>query len=182
MQSFVWSSRSVGWSYLGFPGDENVLTPDMDILAEGGAVFECAHATANHCHPTLQTLTSGLYSHQYTDISEVIAEERLQGEPLPTGVETARDRTVLRQQYVTSASENSRTLPPMLSEVGCTSHQSGKWWEQIYAHGGLSEGMTGSWSWKDAADLGDQWFFTFMGGQGMDIGRETMAPVTDFIK
>lgn len=42
--------------------------------------------------------------------------------------------------------------------------------------------MTKSWKWEDAVDLGDKWFFTFMGGQGMDIGRKTMDPVTDFIE
>ncbi|MEM9837659.1 MAG: sulfatase-like hydrolase/transferase [Pseudomonadota bacterium] len=172
----------LGWPYLGFLGDDNVMTPNMDIIGNGGAVFERGHATANHCRPTLQTLISGLYPHQYTDRARAIADRRMNDEPLPEGVDTDRERAVLRQQYETSAIEEFQTLPRVLANAGYTSHQSGKWWEQSYAHGGFTDGMTSSWSWEDAAGLGDRWFFTFMGGQGMDIGRETMEPVTDFIE
>ncbi|MEO0366464.1 MAG: sulfatase-like hydrolase/transferase, partial [Pseudomonadota bacterium] len=89
---------------------------------------------------------------------------------------------MLRQQYHTSAIEQFDTLPRVLAEQGYVSHQSGKWWEQSWAHGGFTAGMTDSWKWSDAEDLGDRWFFTFMGGRGNEIGRETMAPVTDFIR
>ncbi|NRA30111.1 MAG: sulfatase-like hydrolase/transferase [Parvularculaceae bacterium] len=172
----------LGWPYLGFLGDENVVTPNMDIIGRGGAVFERGHATSNHCRPTLQTLITGLYPHQYEERAESIADQRMSSLPVPEGVDTEAERGILRQQYRTSAIEEFATLPRLLAEKGYTSHQSGKWWEQSYEHGGFTHGMTGSWNWQDAAGLGDQWFFTFMGGQGMDIGRETMAPVTDFIE
>ena len=42
--------------------------------------------------------------------------------------------------------------------------------------------MTQTWEWQDAVDLGDRWFFTFMGGQGNEIGRSTMEPVESFIR
>ena len=57
-----------------------------------------------------------------------------------------------------------------------------KWWEQSYAHGGFTEGMTQAWEWSDAAELGDRWFFTFMGGRGNEIGRTTMEPVEAFVR
>lgn len=171
----------LGWPYLGFLGDENVITPNMDIIGNGGAVFEVGHATSNFCRPTLQSLITGLYPVQYEQRARSIADRRI-SEPLPDGVDTDDERGILRQQYETSAIEEFATLPRLLADKGYASHQSGKWWEQSYEHGGFTHGMTEAWTWEDAAGLGDKWFFTFMGGQGMDIGRETMEPVTSFIE
>ncbi|MDJ0641915.1 MAG: sulfatase-like hydrolase/transferase [Erythrobacter sp.] len=171
----------LGWPYLGFLGDENVITPNMDILGNGGAVFEIGHSTSNHCRPTLQSLITGLYPVQYEQRAIEIADRRMADDELPAVVDTEQERRVLHRQYETGAIEEFPTLPRVLSEHGYVSHQSGKWWEQSFRHGGFTHGMTGSWQWEDAADLGDKWFFTFMGGQGMDIGRNTMKPVTDFI-
>ncbi|MEO1662705.1 MAG: sulfatase-like hydrolase/transferase [Pseudomonadota bacterium] len=172
----------LGWPYLGFLGDENVMTPNMDILGNGGAVFEIGHSTSNHCRPTLQSLITGLYPVQYEDRANEIAEAKLQSTALPTGVETDLERTILRRQYETSAIAQFQTLPRVLAEAGYVSHQSGKWWEQSYAHGGFTHGMTETWEWSDAAELGDRWFFTFMGGRGNEIGRNTMEPVESFIR
>jgi len=172
----------LGWPYLGFLGDENVITPNMDILGNGGAVFEIGHSSSNHCRPTLQSLITGYYPVQYNQQATAIADRRMSEEPLPEAADTVFERNVLHRQYETSAIEEFATLPRVLSEKGYVSHQSGKWWEQSYEHGGFTHGMTGSWSWQNAAELGDNWFFTFMGGQGMEIGRSTMEPVTDFIE
>ena len=172
----------LGWPYLGFLGDENVITPNMDILGNGGAVFEIGHSSSNHCRPTLQSLITGFYPVQYDQRAMAIADRNMTELALPEGVDTDRERSVLRRQYETSAIEEFATLPRILAERGYASHQSGKWWEQSFEHGGFTHGMTGTWSWEQAAELGDNWFFTFMGGQGMEIGRTTMEPVTDFIE
>ncbi len=172
----------LGWPYLGFLGDDNVITPNMDIIGEGGAVFEVGHATSNFCRPTLQSLITGLYPVQYEQRATAIAEHAMAANTLPEGVDTPRERDILHRQYETSAIEQFDTLPRILATEGYVSHQSGKWWEQSYAHGGFTHGMTGTWDWSDAVELGDRWFFTFMGGQGQRIGRETMAPVTEFIE
>lgn len=172
----------LGWPYLGFLGDENVITPNMDIIGNGGALFEVGHSTSNHCRPTLQTLITGLYPVQYETQANAIAEKAMQDTPLPEGVETAQEKNILRRQYETSAIEQFATLPRILADAGYVSHQSGKWWEQSFAHGGFTHGMTETWDWSDAADLGDRWFFTFMGGRGNEIGRKTMEPVETFIR
>ena len=171
----------LGWPYLGFLGDNNVITPNMDLLGRGGAVFEVAHATSNFCRPTLQSLITGLYPVQYEQRASAIAEHALAQQPLPENVNTPLERRMLRQQYETAAIEQFETLPRLLSDRGYASHQSGKWWEQSWRHGGFTAGMTEAWEWSEAAELGDRWFFTFMGGRGNEIGRETMAPVTEFI-
>ena len=172
----------LGWPYLGFLGDDNVITPNMDIIGNGGAVFEVGHATSNFCRPTLQSLITGLYPVQYEDRANEIAETTMQSTPLPEDVDTELEKNILRRQYETSAIEQFETLPRILAKAGYVSHQSGKWWEQSYAHGGFTHGMTQTWEWQDAVDLGDRWFFTFMGGQGNEIGRSTMEPVESFIR
>ena len=172
----------LGWPYLGFLGDENVITPNMDIVGTGGAVFEVGHATSNFCRPTLQSLITGLYPVQYENQMMSIADETIASSGTPAEVDTDRERNMFRQQIETSAIEQMTTLPRLLAKKGYASHQSGKWWEQSYAHGGFTHGMTDSWEWTDATELGDRWFFTFMGGQGQRIGRETMEPVTSFIE
>ena len=172
----------LGWPYLGFLGDRNVITPNMDILGEGGVVFETSHSTSNHCRPTLQSLITGLYPVQYEQRAHRIAENDLQTMAVPAQINTPRERDLLLRQLETEAIEQFETLPRLLAEQGYVSHQSGKWWEQSYAHGGFTHGMTESWDWQDAANLGDRWFFTFMGGRGNKIGRETMEPVTNFIR
>ena len=170
----------LGWPYLGFLGDDNVITPNMDIIGNGGALFELGHSTSNHCRPTLQSLITGLYPVQYETQANAIAEAEMGRTPLPDGVDTDLEKSILKRQYETSAIEQFATLPRILAEAGYVSHQSGKWWEQSYAHGGFTHGMTETWQWSDAAELGDRWFFTFMGGRGN--GRTTMAPVESFIE
>ena len=172
----------LGWPYLGFLGDENVITPNMDIIGNGGALFELGHSTSNHCRPTLQSLITGLYPVQYEAEANAIANAKMQSTPVPAGVDTDFERTILQRQYETAAIEQFKTLPRLLADEGYVSHQSGKWWEQSYAHGGFTHGMTETWDWSDAADLGDRWFFTFMGGRGNEIGRNTMEPVETFIR
>lgn len=172
----------LGWPYLGFLGDDNVLTPNMDIIGNGGALFEVGHSTSNHCRPTLQSLITGLYPVQYESEANAIAETAMQRTPLPAGVDTDFEKSILRRQYETTAIEQFETLPRILAQAGYVSHQSGKWWEQSYAHGGFTHGMTETWHWSDAADLGDRWFFTFMGGRGNEIGRNTMEPVETFVR
>ncbi|MEO1158380.1 MAG: sulfatase-like hydrolase/transferase, partial [Pseudomonadota bacterium] len=172
----------LGWPYLGFLGDENVITPNMDIIGNGGALFELGHSTSNHCRPTLQSLITGLYPVQYETEASAIADAKMQSTPVPDGVDTDFERTILQRQYETAAIEQFKTLPRLLADAGYVSHQSGKWWEQSYAHGGFTHGMTETWDWSDAADLGDRWFFTFMGGRGNEIGRNTMEPVETFIR
>lgn len=172
----------LGWPYIGFLGDTNVLTPNLDIIGNGGAVFELGHTTSNHCRPTLQSLITGLYPVQYERRAKMFANEAIEREAIPENVTTDREKRLFRRQVETSAISQFVTLPRVLSKAGYVSHQSGKWWEQSYAHAGFTDGMTDSWSWRDAVDLGDRWFFTFMGGNGNRIGRETMKPVVKFIQ
>jgi len=58
------------------------------------------------------------------------------------------------------------TLPRVLAGEGYVSLQTGKWWQGDYLRGGFTEGMT-----KGGRH----------GDEGLDIGRKTMKPITDFV-
>ena len=62
--------------------------------------------------------------------------------------------------------QESPILPRILGEQGYVSLQTGKWWMGPYQTGGFTEGMT-----KGGRH----------GDEGLDIGRKTLAPLTDFI-
>ncbi|MDP5019636.1 MAG: sulfatase-like hydrolase/transferase, partial [Opitutales bacterium] len=62
--------------------------------------------------------------------------------------------------------QESPILPRLLGEQGYVSLQTGKWWMGPYQTGGFTEGMT-----KGGRH----------GDEGLDIGRKTLAPLTDFI-
>jgi uncharacterized sulfatase len=168
-----------GYPYFGFNGDENVVTPHMDALAESGVVFSLAHATSNYCRPSLQTFITGLHPVQYDQRLAELEAERLAQDAAYQSAEP-REQAARRQALNTSLMSEFETLPRLLGERGYVSFQGGKWWEQSYETGGFTHGMSEGWSWEEMADEG--WFFRFMGGQGMGLGRTTMAPVTDFIE
>ena len=58
-----------GYPYFGFMGDEHVVTPSMDALAEGGVTFSHTHVTAPYCRPSLRTLATGLHPVDYQNAS-----------------------------------------------------------------------------------------------------------------
>lgn len=67
---------------------------------------------------------------------------------------------------MTALWEKSPHIPRLLEPKGYVSLQTGKWWLGDYRRGGFTEGMT-----KGGRH----------GDDGLDIGRKTLAPVTDFI-
>jgi len=67
--------------------------------------------------------------------------------------------------------EKFDTLPELLAEQGYLSHQSGKWWEGNYKHGGFTHGMTRGFPEKGGR----------AGDDGLKIGREGLAPCKKFI-
>jgi uncharacterized sulfatase len=67
--------------------------------------------------------------------------------------------------------EEVPTLPRLLQSQGYLSFQSGKWWQNHYSRGGFTHGMT----------LGDEAHGGRHGDAGLEIGRRTMKPITDFL-
>ncbi len=73
------------------------------------------------------------------------------------------DRTTLANRLL----QNPLLLPKALSDAGYLTMQTGKLWNMSYQQAGFTDGMTGPKSRH--------------GGEGLDIGRKGMKPITDFI-
>ena len=167
-----------GYPYFGFMGDENVVTPSMDALAEGGFTFTQAHSTAPYCRPSLLTLITGLHPVRYVQRQNRILERKRGEDPEYAFLDDAGRRLWERVEQA-AAMRDFDTLPKLLAERGYVSWQGGKWWEHDYRNGHFSEGMTAGWD-LDAFDT-NGFFLEMMGADGTELGRTTMAPLFDFI-
>ncbi|MEE2940587.1 MAG: sulfatase-like hydrolase/transferase [Planctomycetota bacterium] len=140
------------WGDFGFMGSEDVRTPHLDALAAESRVFPRGYVPTALCRASLATLITGLHPH----------EHKLTGNDPPRGVERAR-----MLEHI----EAVETVADHLGAAGYRSLQTGKWWEGNCACGGFTEGMT----------HGDPSRGGRHGDEGLRIGRDGMAPATDFI-
>lgn len=110
-----------GYPHYGFMGSQDVRTPNLDSLAESGAVFTHAHNTGSSCRPSLLTLLTGIHPYRWG-----------------AHLESRRMRSRRRSAEAIAQIE---TLPRLLATRGYASFQSGKYWEGTYEAGGFSSGM-----------------------------------------
>jgi uncharacterized sulfatase len=155
-------SDDQGWTDYGFMGHPQIKTPNLDKLAAESLLFRNAYVPCSLCRPSLVTMLSGLYPHQHRITSN--------DPPLPQGKKgekANKDPTFLaqRQQMIDNI-DRIGTLPKWLGELGYGSFQTGKWWEGDFRRGGFTEGMSQGGRHGDA---------------GLTIGRDGIAPMTDFI-
>ncbi|QDV42358.1 Arylsulfatase [Stieleria neptunia] len=157
-------SDDQGYTDYGFMGHGKIETPNLDKLARESALFRRGYVPTALCRPSLMTLVSGLYSHQNKTTGNDPArtpQNKAHAE------NTGKDARALLLEHI----DRTGALPQWLAEKGYVSFQSGKWWEGSFRRGGFTEGMT-----KGYPNPGGR-----HGDAGLKIGRETMAPVTDFI-
>ena len=140
------------WSDYGFLGSSPVATPNLDRLAASGLVYSHGYVAAPLCRPSLATLATGLHPHQHG----------ITGNDPPRGT----DRMEMLARI-----DACETLPELLREADYRSMQTGKWWEGAATRGGFDEGMT----------HGDPRRGGRHGDLGLKIGREGLAPATEFI-
>ena len=167
-----------GAPYFGFMGDKNVVTPNMDLLANGGVTFTQGHATANHCRPSLRTLITGLHPIQYKKRLMDIMERRQKADK-DYALMDQTERSMWRFVNEASAMQEFETLPKLLAKRGYASWQGGKWWENSFKNAHFDEGMTKGWDMELFNK--EEFFFETMGAEGIELGRTTMEPVKDFI-
>jgi uncharacterized sulfatase len=156
-----------GWRDYGFMGHPHVRTPRIDRLAAESVTYRQGHVPSSLCSPSLASILTGLYPHQHKVTSN--------DPPLPagkTGTAATRDPAFRTgREAIIANFDRVPTLPRLLADRGYASFQAGKWWGGHYKHGGFTEGMS-----HGDPDRGGR-----HGDQGLDIGRKTMTPVTDFI-
>jgi uncharacterized sulfatase len=155
-------SDDQAWGDYGFMGHEAIRTPHLDRLAKQSVVFRRGYVPTALCRPSLMTLATG----QYTHCHGVTGND-------PSPIYAARDSALYAQRRATLISyiEKFDTLPELLAGRGYLSHQSGKWWEGRFSHGGFTHGMT-----RGFPEPGGR-----HGDDGLKIGREGMEPVTKFV-
>lgn len=155
-------SDDQAWTDYGFMGHKIIKTPHLDKLASQSVLFRRGYVPTALCRPSLMTLATGHYAHSHG----VTGND-------PSRLRTKRNSpeyTKQRAQLI-SYIEKLDTLPELLGEQGYLSHQSGKWWEGNFKHGGFTHGMTRGFP-QPGGRHGDD---------GLKIGREGMKPISDFV-
>ncbi len=140
-------SDDQAWTDFGFMGHEVIRTPRLDRLAAESATFRHGYVPTSLCRASLATLITGLYPHQH----RICCNDPPDGQP---------------RSSMLSFIEESPTIPRLLAELGYASLQTGKFWEEHFAKGGFTQGMTTHGR---------------HGEDGLAIGRQTMQPLVDFI-
>ena len=148
-------SDDQGYGDYGFTGHPVIQTPHLDRLAERSLVFERGYVASPLCRPSLASIATGLHAHQHGVLANDVDPRKRAESNVP----------------VVRAFQSHPSLMTVLGEAGYRTHQSGKWWEGSFADGGFSHGMTHG----DPARRGRH------GDEGLKIGRQGLAPITEFI-
>ncbi len=146
-----------GWPYYGFMGSGVVKTPRLDRLAASGTVFPYAYNTASRCLPSLRSMLTGLYPHQFQlRAGQIRRQLRANGRSVDHPIRFMA------------------TLPRLLEHAGYATFQAGKLWDGVYANSGFGAGMTATEG--EAATR-------FTGNRaGLELGRKDLAPVFSFLE
>ncbi len=162
-------SDDQAWTDYGFMGSKIIQTPNIDRLAAESRTFLHGYDTNSLCSPSLASILTGRHVHRHgvtgNDPPTAVIKAVPGAKKAAGGKQKGADFTDGRAQLV-KLFEQSPQLPRLLAERGYVSLQTGKWWMGDYTHGGFTEGMT-----KGSRH----------GDEGLDIGRKTLAPLTDFI-
>ncbi len=172
------------WSDFGFMGNERVHTPNLDRLASQSAQFPNGYLPTSVCRPSLVTLLTGLYPHQH-------GVHFNHGPPGNSGYN--RMSSVAEYEETRNREfeliKKVPTLPQILrDQLNYRSLQTGKFWEGHWRNGGFTEGMTTftappeeqTYGGIRKLKSGDR-VAHGNGDWGLQIGRETMRPIKDFI-
>jgi len=159
------------WFDYGFMGSKAVSTPHLDKLAAESRLFPRGYVTNSLCGPSLASMLTGRHVHRHG----LTGNDPFIPAGAPSGAKGAAKGAAAKQKSAAFLQGRARmierfqqspNLPRLLGEQGYVSLQTGKWWMGPYQTGGFTEGMT-----KGGRH----------GDEGLDIGRKTLAPLTDFI-
>lgn len=155
-------SDDQAWTDYGFMGHPQIQTPNLDRLASESVVFRRGYVPTALCRPSLLTLATGQYAHKHGVTGN---------DPSPKYAKPNSETYSARRAQLISYLDRFDTLPELLAERGYLSHQSGKWWEGSFEHGGFTHGMTRGFP-KPGGRHGDD---------GLKIGRQGMEPIQEFV-
>ena len=155
-------SDDQSWTDYGFMGHPKIKTPHLDKLNKESVVFERGYVPTALCRPSLVTLATGQYAHKHMITGN---------DPSPKTYSRDKDIYNQKRAQLISYLDKFDTLPKLLGEKGYLSHQSGKWWEGNFKHGGFTHGMTRGFP-QPGGRHGDD---------GLKIGRTGLQPIEEFV-
>jgi arylsulfatase A-like enzyme len=155
-------SDDQSWTDYGFNGHPDIRTPHLDALAKESVVFPRGYVPTALCRPSLMTLITGRYASQHGVTGN---------DPSPKYAARNSELYYQRRAALIANIDRFDTVPELLGMQGYLSHQSGKWWEGNFTHGGFTHGMTRGFP-QPGGRHGDD---------GLNIGRNGMEPVTSFV-
>ena len=156
-------SDDQAWTDYGFMGHPQIKTPRLDKLAKESVLFERGYVPTALCRPSLVTLANGRYAHKHG----VTGNDPSPKNYPPKDGENYKQKRAQLISYL----DRFETLPNLLGQQGYLSHQSGKWWEGNFEHGGFTHGMTRGFP-QPGGRHGDD---------GLKIGRDGLKPIEDFV-
>jgi len=149
------------WSDYGFMDHPFIETPNLDRLARQSALFRHGYVPTALCRASLMTLITGRYAFEHHTCGN---------DPLASKSDGPSVRE--RKQKVIDNLDRFESIPKVLGRLGYLSHQSGKWWDGHFSHGGFTHGMTLGLGNTPRGRHGDL---------GLTIGRKGMRPIEDFL-
>ena len=155
-------SDDQSWTDYSFMGHPDIKTPHIDKLAGQSALFRRGYVPTALCRPSLATLLTGHYASTHGVTGN---------DPSPKYAQRNSKLYNERRAQLITYIEKFDTVPGLLGEQGYLSHQSGKFWEGSYQHGGFTHGMTRGFPEKGGRH----------GDDGLKIGRQGMKDISDFI-
>ncbi|MEC8779149.1 MAG: sulfatase-like hydrolase/transferase, partial [Verrucomicrobiota bacterium] len=155
-------SDDQAWTDYGFMGHPQIKTPHLDKLSRESVLFERGYVPTALCRPSLATLVNGQYAHKHGITGN---------DPSPKTYPREKEVYNQKRAQLISYLDKFETLPNLLGEKGYLSHQSGKWWEGNFKHGGFTHGMTRGFPEKGGRH----------GDDGLKIGRSGLQPIEEFV-
>ena len=153
-------SDDQSWTDYGFMGHPQIKTPHLDKLANESVLFERGYVPTALCRPSLVTLINGQYAHKHGVTGNDPSPKRY-----------LKEKSNQKKAQLISYLDRYETLPNLLGEKGYLSHQSGKWWEGNFKHGGFTHGMTRGFP-QPGGRHGDD---------GLKIGRNGLQSIEGFV-
>ncbi|MDB4679386.1 sulfatase-like hydrolase/transferase [Planctomycetaceae bacterium] len=173
-------SDDQAWTDFGFMGHPHVKTPHIDRLAKQSARYPNGYVPTSVCRPSLVTLLTGLYPHQHG----------VHFNHPPPGNSALSKMTKPEYHHTRDQASylirSAPSLPRILGDNGYQSFQTGKFWEGHFRNAGFTHGMTVDVASPEPAygnrKLPDGSLVAHGNGDaGLNIGRDTMQPIADFL-
>ncbi len=162
-------SDDQAWSDYGFMGHPEISTPRLDKLAAESLTFHRGYTPVPVCRPSLATMITGLYPHQHGVTGN---DPDLPDKDVNTQAARGNPKYAPFYQSIVDGFAAQPNLVRDLTDKGYLALQTGKWWEgDPIKVAGFTHAMTAG------TGKGDR-----HGGKGLEIGREGLQPIRDFIE